>query len=78
MDSPYKGLIPYAEEDAAYFFGRDDERRIIAANLRASRLTTSLLRRNPQSTYTGKKLPSFPDRIKSSGLGMRGDTEQNS
>ena len=39
MDSPYKGLVPYAEEDADYFFGRASERRIISANLRASRLT---------------------------------------
>lgn len=39
MDSPYKGLIPYAEEDFDYFFGRDTERRIISANLCASRLT---------------------------------------
>lgn len=36
---PYKGLLPYAEEDAEYFFGRSTERRIITANLRASRLT---------------------------------------
>ena len=36
---PYKGLAPYTEEDARYFFGRDTERRIIADNLRASRLT---------------------------------------
>src|SRR5262245_6093852 len=36
---PYKGLLPYGEEDAEYFFGRSVERRIIAANLRASRLT---------------------------------------
>ena len=36
---PYKGLAPYTEEDARYFFGRDTERRIIADNLRATRLT---------------------------------------
>ena len=39
MDSPYKGLVPYAEEDFEYFFGRETEQRIISANLRASRLT---------------------------------------
>src|ERR1017187_7604267 len=39
MDSPYKGLVPYAEEDFEYFFGRDTEQRIVSANLRASRLT---------------------------------------
>jgi WD40 repeat protein len=37
--SPYKGLTPYTEADAAFFFGRESERRIIAANLMASRLT---------------------------------------
>jgi WD40 repeat protein len=40
MDNcPYKGLVPYGEEDVRYFFGRDIERRIIADNLRATRLT---------------------------------------
>ena len=38
-ETPYVGLVPYREEDAAFFFGRDDERRIVTANLRASRLT---------------------------------------
>ena len=37
--SPYKGLIPYSEEDFQFFFGREAEREIIAANLIASRLT---------------------------------------
>jgi hypothetical protein len=36
---PYQGLIPYAEEDAAFFFGRDADRQIVAANLYAARLT---------------------------------------
>jgi hypothetical protein len=36
---PYKGLVPYAEEDAEFFFGREAEREIITANLLASRLT---------------------------------------
>jgi len=36
---PYKGLLPYREQDAKYFFGRDTERRLIRDNLRASRLT---------------------------------------
>ena len=38
-ETPYVGLVPYREEDSGFFFGRDDERRIVAANLRASRLT---------------------------------------
>ena len=37
--SPYKGLMPYTEADAAFFFGRDAEREVIIANLRAARLT---------------------------------------
>ena len=37
--SPYKGLTAYAAQDAAFFFGREDEREIIAANLVATRLT---------------------------------------
>ncbi len=36
---PYKGLVPYSEEDERYFFGREHEREIISANLLASRLT---------------------------------------
>jgi hypothetical protein len=36
---PYAGLTPYSEKDADFFFGRDSEREIISANLRASRLT---------------------------------------
>lgn len=38
-ESPYKGLIPYSEEDAPYFFGREAEAAIIIANLQASGLT---------------------------------------
>ncbi len=37
--APYKGLIPYAEEDAPFFFGREHERAVISANLLAARLT---------------------------------------
>ena len=37
--TPYKGLMPYSEEDAPFFFGREAEREIITANLMASRLT---------------------------------------
>ena len=39
--SPYKGLAPFTEsdEDAARFSGRDEETRIIAANLLSARLT---------------------------------------
>jgi WD40 repeat protein len=38
-DSPYKGLVPYDEQDAELFFGRSREIRVIVANLLASRLT---------------------------------------
>ena len=37
--TPYVGLVPYREEDAEFFFGRDEETGIVAGNLRASRLT---------------------------------------
>jgi hypothetical protein len=36
---PYRGLSPFAEADAPYFFGRDADRRLIVANLLASPLT---------------------------------------
>jgi WD domain, G-beta repeat len=38
-DTPYKGLMPYDETDAPFFFGREPEREIITANLMGSRLT---------------------------------------
>jgi CHASE2 domain-containing sensor protein len=37
--TPYVGLDYFGEEDAGLFFGRDDERKRIIGNLRASRLT---------------------------------------
>src|SRR5712691_11012840 len=37
--SPYVGLVPYDEGDAAFFFGRSTEIAIVAANLRSTRLT---------------------------------------
>ena len=39
LPSPYKGLSYYSERDAPFFFGREEETSIIAANLVASRLT---------------------------------------
>lgn len=39
MNSPYKGLMPYAEDDAPFFFGRAAEQDIIIANMNVSRLT---------------------------------------
>jgi WD40 repeat protein len=38
-ETPYVGLVPFDERDAPFFFGRERERRLIAANLIASRLT---------------------------------------
>lgn len=37
--SPYQGLVPFSEEDADFFFGREKETRLITANLFASPLT---------------------------------------
>jgi WD40 repeat protein len=39
VSTPYIGLVPYTEADAAFFFGRDAEKKIVTANLRAARLT---------------------------------------
>lgn len=39
LESPYKGLVPYSEEDAAFFFGREVDQNLIIANLRIWRLT---------------------------------------
>ena len=39
IDTPYVGLVPFGEEDADFFFGRDEEVRVVSGNLRASRLT---------------------------------------
>ncbi|HVE87266.1 MAG TPA: hypothetical protein VND93_30630, partial [Myxococcales bacterium] len=36
---PFRELFPYYEQDAQYFFGRDDDTRILLANLLASRVT---------------------------------------
>jgi WD40 repeat protein len=36
---PYQGLIPYTEDDAAYFFGRDTARDIVLDNLLAYRMS---------------------------------------
>ncbi|MGH3771932.1 MAG: PQQ-binding-like beta-propeller repeat protein [Pseudonocardiaceae bacterium] len=38
-ECPYVGLVPFTEENAAYFFGRQRESDLIVANLTASRLT---------------------------------------
>ena len=37
--SPYKGLVPFTEDDAPFFFGRNAEKQTIAFNLRGMRLT---------------------------------------
>lgn len=39
LDSPYVGLNFYTQENAAIFFGRDNERTVLISNLYASRLT---------------------------------------
>jgi hypothetical protein len=37
--SPFKGLAPYSDKDAQFFFGREAETELIIDNLMASRLT---------------------------------------
>lgn len=37
--SPYVGLVPFSEADSEFFYGRGEESKIIAANLRGARLT---------------------------------------
>jgi WD40 repeat protein len=37
--SPYQGLVPYTEDDAAYFFGRETARDIVLDNLLAYRMS---------------------------------------
>ena len=37
--NPYLGLVPYTEEDARFFFGRERDQRVVVANLFASHLT---------------------------------------
>ena len=39
LKTPYKGLIPYSEEDARFFFGRENCQKIVTNNLKVSRLT---------------------------------------
>lgn len=39
ISAPYKGLVPYLEEDAEFFFGREHERNFITSNLLGERLT---------------------------------------
>ena len=57
-DTPYKGLMPYQEEDAAFFFGREAERRIITANGASSvpGLVKALQRGNAYTRLLATKL----------------------
>jgi CHASE2 domain-containing sensor protein len=69
-DSPYKGLDFFAEDDEAFFFGRDEERTRIIGNLTASRLTllyaesgvgkSSLLRAGVAARLRRSPRPYFP------------------
>lgn len=62
--SPFQGLRPFDEKDAAYFFGRTAETDLVCSNLLASRLTlvygpsgvgkTSLLRAGVLPTLTSR------------------------
>ena len=74
-ETPYVGLVPYREDDAPFFFGRDEEQQVVVGNLRAFRLTilygpsgvgkTSLLQAGVVHDLRGRvlaNLPSSPDR----------------
>lgn len=39
LNTPYKGLMPYSEQDALFFFGREKDWKNIVANLKCSPLT---------------------------------------
>src|SRR5919199_6552645 len=39
IDSPFVGLRPFTAREADFFFGRENEIRVLVANLRAARLT---------------------------------------
>jgi hypothetical protein len=39
MRAPYKGVLPYFEQDAEFFFGREPETELICEILRSARLT---------------------------------------
>ena len=58
-DSPYVGLVPYEVSDAAFFFGRSLEAAIVAANLRAARLTIvyGAERRRQELAADGRRRP---------------------
>src|SRR4051794_10366633 len=70
-DTPFKGLASYTEADAAFFFGRDREREVIIANLKARPLTllygesgvgkSSLLRAGVASRLLGLAHESMAD-----------------
>ena len=38
-DCPFVGLVPFSEEDEAFFFGREREAQILSDNVLAARLT---------------------------------------
>ncbi|HZN94875.1 MAG TPA: hypothetical protein VFB81_19310, partial [Myxococcales bacterium] len=41
LEVPFRELFHYDEQDARYFFGRDEDSRILLANLMASRVTVA-------------------------------------
>ena len=62
---PYRGLTPYAEEDAQFFFGRSQDSQLIVANLFSARVTvlfgpsgvgkSSVLRAGAMSELRGRQ-----------------------
>ena len=39
VGSPYRGLVPFSEDDAPFFFGRESQKRLVVANMMSEPLT---------------------------------------
>jgi WD40 repeat protein len=81
--SPYKGLNPFTEQDADYFFGREGETRVIADNLLASRLTllygaSGVGKSSLLAAGVTQRLAELPDAIVVTFPGTQGERRRKS